>query len=346
MSAQKHDYASTFVSNWERFTHEVRKVMVGCEEPLRLCGLAMFSDGHVILESVPGLGKTTLAFTLGYAIKNGVAGWFQGTADLLPMDIVGSMIWNPKTQEMEVKHGYVKPEFNILLADETNRVAPKTGAALLNVMQERRVNIGGQEFLMADPFLVIGTQNPIEQEGTYPMPEALLDRFAVMGELTYPDFEEEIVLAKRKAVYARNQQEAAGVEPVLSVAELRQMRHYAQEEIEISDSVYRYIVRLVRATRPKCREEFDAYMPAELKRFIAVGASGRGILWLTACSKVAAAIAGRTAVHIQDVQSAALPCLGHRIFLKTDAVFSSQSESLRHDIMAGLLEAVPTVDDQ
>ncbi len=336
--------ASTFCQNWKRMVAEIQKVVVGCDEALRLAGIAMFSDGHLLLQSVPGLGKTTMAFSIGHTIKDGVAGWFAGTADLLPMDIIGSKAWNPATRTLEIQHGAIKPEFNVVLADEINRMTPKAGSSLLGVMEERVLNVQGEVFHMADPFLVIGTMNPIEQEGTYPPPEAALDRFAVMGALDYPSRELEIQLACRKSIFARNQQEAAGMEKVITPAELLAMRRFAQDEVTISESVTGYIVDLVRATRPK-NEECRQYLSAELHKLIAVGASSRGVKWLTACSRAAAALRGSKVVCVSDVKSIAKATLAHRLVLNPMVGFRNDKDELLNEIFARLVEKVPAVKE-
>lgn len=335
-----HDFAAQFASKWQAYKAEVKKIIVGLDEVINLAGICLFSDGHFLLEDIPGAGKTTLALALSAAIKDGVGGVFQGTADLLPMDIIGSKAWNPETRKLEIQHGAVTPLMNILVADETNRLAPKTASSLLMVMQERVLNIQGVIFPCANPFLVIGTQNPIEQEGVYPLPEALLDRFAmkvVPGELIFDD---EVELTRRASVYARDQAKAAKVEPVLTPGDMNAMREYAQTQVGLEMAVSAYIVRLARSTRPRC-EEF-ALMPRQYRELIDMGAGRRAGLWLTACSKAHAAMRGSPQVHFTDVQAVAPFVLGHRITLKADAKFTG-SKTLPMDIVNGLLESVPTV---
>lgn len=334
------DVGARFVTNWIAYKREVKKIVVGCDDILDLAGIAIFSDGHFLMEALPGAGKTTIALALSSAIKNGIGGVFQGTADLLPMDIIGSKAWDPEKKKLVKQPGAVQDTMNIVVADETNRLAPKTASSLLMVMQERVLNIQGERYPMADPFLVIGTQNPIEQEGVYPLPEALLDRFAMKAKLAYLSRDLEIELVRRAAVYARDQSKAAGIEPVLTIEQMREMRRYAQEQVIVELAVSAYMIDLVRATRPEL-EEFD-YMPKEFGRFIDFGASQRAGLWLTACSKAHAAMRGSTHVHVEDVQAVAPVVLGHRLTLKADARFGNK-RGLEYDIVAALLESVPTV---
>lgn len=338
--SQNADFAATFATAWQQYKSQVKKIIVGLDDVINLAGICLFSDGHFLLEDVPGAGKTTLALALSAALKDGHGGVFQGTADLLPMDIIGSKAWNPEKHMLEIQFGAVTPNMHILVADETNRLAPKTASSLLMVMQERKLNIQGQQFDCADPFLVIGTQNPIEQEGVYPLPEALLDRFAmkvVPGELS---FEDEVELTRRASVYARDQAKAAKVEPVLTPEDMKKMREYAQTQVALEMAVSSYIVRLVRSTRPRCEEH--QFMSPEHREFIDMGAGRRAGLWLTACSKAHAAMRGSDVVHFEDVQKVAPFVLGHRVTLKADVKFSA-SKALPLEIVAGLLANVPTV---
>lgn len=330
--------AAQFVTDWNAYKHEVKKVIVGLEDVIQLAGIAFFSNGHFLMEALPGAGKTTLAEALSAAIKDGKGGFFPGTADLMPMDIIGSRAWNPETKRLELQYGAIKPDMNIVVVDETNRLAPKTASCLLEVMQGRRLNIQGESIPCADPFLVIGTQNPIEQEGTYPMPEALLDRFAMRLSLKRLSRELEIELTCRPAVYAVRQAEAAGVVQVLTPTRMVEMRDYAQS-LPIEPAVTAYIVDLVRATDPDCAE--FVHMPAEFKKLVQAGSGLRGSIWLTSTSRAHAAMRGSDRVHIEDVQAVAPYVLQHRITLTPDAAYGSKG--LQEKIVEALIKSVPTV---
>jgi MoxR-like ATPase len=331
--------AAQFVTDWNAYKHEVQKVIVGLEDVIQLAGIAFFSNGHFLMEALPGAGKTTLAEALSAAIKDGVGGFFPGTADLMPMDIIGSKAWNPETKRLEIQPGAITDKMNIVVVDETNRLAPKTASALLEVMQGRRINIQGHSMPCADPFLVIGTQNPIEQEGTYPMPEALLDRFAMRLSLKRLSRELEIELTCRPAVYAVRQAEAAGVVQVLTPTRMREMRNYAQS-LPIEPAVSAYIVDLVRATDPNCAE--FTHMPKEFKELVQAGSGLRGSIWLTSTARAHAAMRGSDQVHVSDVQAVAPYVLQHRITLTPDARFNG-SKGLEQKIVEALIECVPTV---
>jgi MoxR-like ATPase len=336
----KHNFGQVFADNWANYKREVKKIIVGLDDVIDLNGICIFSDGHALLEDIPGAGKTTLALALSAAMKDGVGGVFQGTADLLPMDIIGSKAWNPETRQLEIQHGAVTPKMNILVADETNRLAPKTASSLLMVMQERKLNIQGHIFNCADPFLVIGTQNPIEQEGVYPLPEALLDRFAmkiIPGELAFDD---EVDLVRRPATFARDQARSAGVQPVLSTDDMKRMRHYAQTEILMELPVSQYAIRLARATRKRCDEH--KYMNPQDQGFLDMGAGRRAGIWMTACAKSHAAMRGSEKVHFEDVQAVAPYVLAHRLTLKADQKFGGDKD-LPQQIVKRLLDSVPTV---
>jgi MoxR-like ATPase len=331
--------AAQFVTDWNAYKYEVQKVIVGLEDVIQLAGIAFFSNGHFLMEALPGAGKTTLAEALSAAIKDGVGGFFPGTADLMPMDIIGSKAWNPETKRLEIQPGAITDKMNIVVVDETNRLAPKTASALLEVMQGRRINIQGHSMPCADPFLVIGTQNPIEQEGTYPMPEALLDRFAMRLSLKRLSRELEIELTCRPAVYAVRQAEAAGVVQVLTPTRMREMRNYAQS-LPIEPAVSAYIVDLVRATDPNCAE--FTHMPKEFKELVQAGSGLRGSIWLTSTARAHAAMRGSDQVHVSDVQAVAPYVLQHRITLTPDARFNG-SKGLEQKIVEALIECVPTV---
>ena len=297
---------------------EVRKAIVGKDEVLRLILTTILADGHILLEDLPGLAKTLMAKSfataLGVKFKR-----VQFTPDLLPSDILGVSVFNQKTLEFEFKKG---PIFtNILLADEINRAPPKTQSALLEAMQERQVTVEGNTYELERPFIVVATQNPIEQEGTYPLPEAQLDRFLVRLRVGYPSRGEEIEILRRRM--ARKKEEV-DITPILTPEEVVEMQRTI-EDVYVSDAILEYITDIVLATR-------------EDKKEIEVGASPRGSLALLKLSRAYAALEGRDYVIPDDVKAVAVPALSHRLILKRELWYTKVSQE---SIMAKLLERVP-----
>ena len=297
---------------------EVRKAIVGKDEVLRLILTTILADGHILLEDLPGLAKTLMAKSfataLGVRFKR-----VQFTPDLLPSDILGVSVFNQKTLEFEFKKG---PIFtNILLADEINRAPPKTQSALLEAMQERQVTVEGNTYELERPFIVVATQNPIEQEGTYPLPEAQLDRFLVRLRVGYPSRSEEIEILRRRM--ARKKEEV-DITPSLTPEEVVGMQRTI-EDVYVSDAILEYITDIVLATR-------------EDKKEIEVGASPRGSLALLKLSRAYAALKGRDYVIPDDVKAIAVPALSHRLILKRELWYTKVSQE---SIMEKLLERVP-----
>lgn len=281
-----------------RIVEAVGEAVVGKREEVKLILAALLADGHVLIEDLPGVGKTLLVKSLGAATgleHNRI----QFTPDLMPMDITGSTVLDPVGREPTFRPG---PIFaHLVLADEINRAPAKTQAALLEAMQERQVTIDGVTRRLELPFLVVATQNPIEYEGTYSLPEAQLDRFLIRAELGYPgaDAEWEILAAR-----AARRTEEAQVAPVVDRPTFRGMQR-ALEDVYIDEAVGRYIVALVEATRRHRR--------------VRVGASPRGSLALMKISRALAALQGRDFVQPDDVQRAARPTLAHRLVLHPEA---------------------------
>ncbi|ASI99354.1 AAA family ATPase [Thermococcus celer] len=297
---------------------EVRKAIVGKDEVLRLILTTILAGGHVLLEDLPGLAKTLMAKSFATAL--GVKfRRVQFTPDLLPSDILGVSVFNQKTLEFEFKRG---PIFtNVLLADEVNRAPPKTQSALLEAMQEMQVTVEGKTYELERPFIVMATQNPIEQEGTYPLPEAQLDRFLVRLRVGYPSREEEIEILRRRM--ARKKEEV-DVRPVLTPEEVIEMQR-AVEDVYVSDPILEYITDVVLATRDNRKE-------------IEVGASPRGSLALLRLSRAYAALQGRDYVIPDDVKAVAVPALSHRLILKRELWYTRVSQER---VMEKLLERVP-----
>lgn len=302
----------------ERILTEVERAIVGKREVLELVLLGILADGHVLLEDFPGLAKTLLARSFARAADVEFTR-VQFTPDLLPADITGSSIFNQRDNEFEFRPG---PVFtNLLLADEVNRAPPKTQAALLEAMQERQVTSGRTTRKLAPPFLVIATQNPIEYEGTYPLPEAQLDRFTLRSRIGYPTLEYERDLLAQRIERAADEVE---IHPVVDAATLIGMQR-SLELVHVSQPIVDYIARLVRATRDTPR--------------IQVGASPRGGLALLKLSRGKAALAGRAYVTPEDVKSVAVPALAHRLTLAPELWL----QELRGDeVVSELLDQVPT----
>ncbi len=297
---------------------EVEKAIVGKREVLKLLLTTILADGHILIEDLPGLAKTLMAKSFASAL--GVRfRRVQFTPDLLPSDILGVSVFNQKTLEFEFKRG---PVFtNILLADEINRAPPKTQSALLEAMQERQVTVEGKTYILERPFIVIATQNPIEQEGTYPLPEAQLDRFLIRLRVGYPAKYEEIEILKRRIARKREEVDISRITTPEQVVEMQR----AIEDVYVSDAVLEYITDIVTATR-------------ENKREIDVGASPRGSLALLKLSRAYAALEGRDYVIPDDVKAIAVPALSHRLILKRELWYTKVSQE---NVMQRLLEKVP-----
>jgi len=281
----------------ERVVANVERVIVGKHLEVRMALVALMCEGHILIEDVPGVGKTMLA----KAISRSVGCTFrriQFTPDLLPSDVTGLSIFNQKTQEFEFRPGPIHAQ--VVLADEINRATPKTQSALLECMEERQATIDGVSYPMPSPFLVIATQNPIEYEGTFALPEAQLDRFMLRLRIGYPKpMEEIVILDEQKRIHPID-----AVQQVLDVDELRQMQT-AIKEVYVDQAVAEYIVRLVTATR----EHTDVYL----------GASPRGSLNLYRSAQAYAAMEGRDYVIPDDVKSLAVAILAHRLIVKSQA---------------------------
>lgn len=295
---QESDFVNTLM-------YEVGKVIVGQKYLIERLLIGILSNGHVLLEGVPGLAKTMSVMTLAKSLQAGFQR-IQFTPDLLPADLIGTLIYNPKSGDFTVRKG---PIFtNIVLADEINRAPAKVQSALLEAMQERQVTIGDQTFKLDDPFLVLATQNPIEHEGTYPLPEAQVDRFMFKLNITYPDKKEEREIMERMALTKKD----FSVNPVISPKDILRLRALV-DEIYIDDKIKDYIIDIVFASRdPK------AYN-LELEEFIEYGASPRATIYLTLASKAHAFIKGRGFVTPQDVKSIGMDVLRHRIIVTYEA---------------------------
>ena len=302
----------------ERVLDEVGRAIVGKREALELVLLGLLADGHVLLEDFPGLAKTLIARSFAQVTQLTFTR-IQFTPDLLPSDVTGSSIYNQRTGDFEFRPG---PIFtNLLLGDEINRAPPKTQSALLEAMQERQVTVEGATHALERPFLVIATQNPIEYEGTYPLPEAQLDRFVLRGRVGYPTRDDEWGVLERRLERAQDEIE---LEPVTDRGTLLDLQR-AVEQVHVAESIGYYIVDVVASTRTTQR--------------VQVGASPRGALALLKLSRCRAAVQGRDFVTPEDVKAVAVPALAHRLILKPELWVQRVSAD---DVVREVLDTVPT----
>ncbi len=310
----------------ERIVCELNRVIVGQDEIVRLLLVSLFARGHCLLVGVPGLAKTLIVRTLSEILQLDFKR-IQFTPDLMPADIIGSEILQERERRLE--HEYQPgPIFaNLLLADEINRTPPKTQAALLEAMQEHRVTVAGQSRALPDPFLVVATQNPIEQEGTYPLPEAQLDRFMFSLHLGYPDKAQEIEIVKRTTF-----QNPPTLTPTISADDLRRVQQLVLAA-PVSDHVIDYAVSLVAATRPG-----NADSPPVTRDYVEWGAGPRASQYLILGAKALALLDGRISPETADVRAVALPVLQHRVITNYRATGAGKKS---RDIVQSILTQVP-----
>ena len=307
---------------------EIRNVIVGQDAVVDQLLTAIFAQGHCLLEGVPGLAKTLMVSTLAEALHLSF-NRIQFTPDLMPSDISGTEVIQEDRVTRERVFRFLKgPIFaNVILADEINRTPPKTQAAMLEAMQEKRVSIGGQDHALPSPFFVLATQNPIEQEGTYPLPEAQQDRFMFKVFVNYPTYDEEYRIAETTTAEWNPR-----VARVLSADQILRL-HGLVRRIPVAPHVIHYALRLVRSTRV---QESDA--PGFVKEWVSWGAGPRGVQYLLLGAKARAALEGRTYANTDDIRAVAHPVLRHRIITN----FHAESEGMKPDHVIGkLLEAVP-----
>lgn len=302
--------------NLKRIIENMEKVIVGKTDTVKLLIVGLLTKGHILIEDVPGLGKTMLALTLAKSISADFKR-IQFTPDLLPSDVTGGFVYNPKSGDFDFKQG---PVFtNILLADEINRTTPRTQSALLECMQEYNVSLDGKTFALPNPFIVVATQNPIEYQGTYPLPEAQIDRFSMKINMGYLRTEEEVkVISEQKIQHPiENLKPALDLEKVLELQE-------AVKKIQVSPNVLNYIVKLVSATRKK--EE------------VKLGASPRASIALMKASSAWALLEGRDYVIPEDVVNLLPWVLKHRIILQPKALIAGKTPE---HIISDLLRSIP-----
>jgi MoxR-like ATPase len=307
-----------------RLREEIGRVIVGQRYLVDRLMIGLLANGHVLLEGVPGLAKTLSVKTLAQTIDASFHR-LQFTPDLLPADLIGTLIYSPRDGGFTTKKG---PIFaNIILADEINRAPAKVQSALLEAMQERQVTIGDETHVLPDPFLVLATQNPIEQEGTYPLPEAQVDRFMLKLSITYPSREEERQILDRMA--STNHRD--GASPVIHTDDIVRLRGLV-DEVYLDEKIKNYIIDLVFATREPAAYKLD------LQRLIQYGASPRATLYLTLAAKAHAFLQGRGYVTPQDVKSVGADILRHRVII----TYEAEAEDIdADDVVKSVFDGVP-----
>jgi MoxR-like ATPase len=287
------------------------KVIVGQEEVIDAMITALIADGHVLLEGVPGIAKTLMVRALSKAVSAEFKR-IQFTPDLMPSDVTGVMAYKPETGEFYFKQG---PVFtNLLLADEINRAPPKSQASMLESMQEKQVTIEKKTYNLPEPFIVYATQNPIETEGTYPLPEAQIDRFAFKVLVTYPKEDEEVEIVERFTGEHDSYDKLEDIKPILTANDVIELQKLVRKDVTISDELAKYIVRIVNLTR----ESEEVYM----------GASPRASLWMTIAAKASAAMESRTYVNPIDIQKIAKNVLRHRVLIKPEYEFDGTTSEI------------------
>jgi MoxR-like ATPase len=319
--------AATFRNVFTQLRAEIRRVIVGHESLVDHVLIALFANGHVLLEGVPGIGKTLLVKTLSAALDLQYSR-IQFTPDLMPADIIGTNVIRQDGDGRRFFEFQRGPIFSqIVLADEINRATPKTQSALLEAMQERTVSAPGGPYALEEPFLVLATQNPIEMEGTYPLPEAQVDRFLFKLKVEAPGLTELIEIMERTTG-----PEMPAARRVATAQTVRQMQAFARE-VPVAEHVKMFAARLVRATHPK-----DEAAGSMAKRYVRYGASPRGAQALLLSGKVRALVEGRVNVSVEDLQTLALPSLRHRVILN----FEAEAESVDPDeLVRSTLAEIP-----
>lgn len=317
----------------EKITEQLSRIIIGQQDVIEEILISIFSKGHCLLEGVPGLAKTLLVSTLAKTL-NLSFNRIQFTPDLMPADITGTeIIEENKTTGARERRFMEGPIFsNMILADEINRTPPKTQAALLEAMQEKQVTVGRVRHPLSDPFFVLATQNPIEQEGTYPLPEAQQDRFMFKIFVDYPSFDEEFEVARQTTTATTNE-----VETVLTAEEIVALQQVVRE-VPVSDHVIRFALSLVRQTRIGAPG-----IPDFITENISWGAGPRAVQFLILGGKARALLHGRTHVSTEDIQALAKPVLRHRIVVN----FAAESDGITSDdVIQQLIEATPSKEDE
>ena len=284
---------------------EIGKVIVGQRDLIEKLLIGLLADGHILVEGVPGLAKTTAIKTLAQAIS-GQFSRIQFTPDLLPADVIGTQVYSPRDGTFSVKHGPIVA--NLVLADEINRAPAKVQSALLEAMQEKQVTIGERSFQLPKPFLVMATQNPVEQEGTYPLPEAQVDRFMLKVIVTYPSIQEEIAIMHRMG-----SRMPTSVQPVVDLDKIAKARAVV-DKVFVDDKLFEYVANIVAATRAP-----ELFGLKDLSRLIEYGASPRASIYLIQASKAYAFLQGRGYVTPQDIKTIGMDVMRHRLMVSYEA---------------------------
>ena len=306
------------LSKLQNVSTNMRQLMVGKDAAVRLLIIALLSDGHALLEDVPGIGKTTMVYALARSLDCSFSR-IQFTPDVMPTDITGFSMFNVKTQEFIFRPGPVMHQ--IILADEINRTSPKTQSSLLEIMQEHQVTVDGTTYRMPEPFMVLATQNPIEHAGTFPLPDAQLDRFCLSIHMGYPTVEQEMTILSR----VEEHPDSSSLSSVIDAAEIIELRTAARK-IHCSEAVKQYIARISAATRRH----------SDLK----LGVSPRASIHLMQTSKSLALLEGRDYVTPQDVRQMCVPVLSHRLSIRSESIASGKTvESVLTDMLQTI--AVP-----
>ncbi len=334
MTLPEHDLAAVqkLADAYRRITDELGKVIVGQQQVIEELMVAMFARGHCLLVGVPGLAKTLMIRTLADALQLSFSR-IQFTPDLMPADITGTeVIQEDRTTGARAFRFLPGPIFaNVILADEINRTPPKTQAALLEAMQEHQITVGGQQHRLAEPFFVLATQNPIEQEGTYPLPEAQLDRFMFNTFVDYPDEEEEFQIVRRTTA-----DEPTVVNATLSAEEILELGRIVRR-VPVADHVLRYALKFTRLTR---RERGE--VPDFIQDYVSWGAGPRASQYLVLGAKARAVLHGRLCAGPEDIRAVAFPVLRHRIMTN----FNAEAEGIKpDDIIRRLIETIPVENE-
>ncbi len=333
MNDSQHEAVEKLREARDKILGQLSRIIVGQNEVIDELLISLFSRGHCLLEGVPGLAKTLMISTLSQSLNLSFSR-IQFTPDLMPADITGTEIIEENRSTGARERRFLEgPIFaNVILADEINRTPPKTQAALLEAMQERQVTVGRERRGLSDPFFVLATQNPIEQEGTYPLPEAQQDRFMFKVFVSYPSFDEEFEIARRTTTTMQDE-----VDPVLEADTILRLQQIVRE-VPVSDHVIRYALSLVRQTRVG-----SAGTPDFVEELSSWGAGPRAVQFLIVGGKARALLQGRTHVSTEDIQALAKPALRHRIVVN----FAAESDGVTpDDIIDRLLESTPSKEDE
>ena len=321
------EQVTQFGEDFQRVRTEIAKIIVGHGDLVEGLLTCLLCGGHALLEGVPGLGKTLLVKSLGAALHLHFSR-IQFTPDLMPADIIGTRVVSQDEEGRRYFEFQQGPIFsNIVLADEVNRATPKTQSALLEAMQEQTVTVAGVEYKLQLPFLVLATQNPLEMEGTYPLPEAQLDRFFLKLQVTYPSFEDLSEIVDRTT-----QRQELLLEPILQAPRILDVQQFVRD-VPIASHVKHYAIRLVMATHPQTPMASE-----QVKQYVRYGSSPRGVQSLVLAGKVRALFQGRFHVSFEDIRAVALPCLRHRLILN----FEGEAEGVDSaDLIRDILEHLP-----